>query len=171
VSFEGTYGKKPDFELRPTANGALDDPEVPNMQPAQPGSSIGATTSLTDAGEPVVLFFYRGGAVVTDVDYVFFGAPSATNVVVDKTGVVATGSSYADDTPSSSQRPAPAPPDGGSLHRCIYAEVDEIPTNGNGWTGHDETSEDGKKAFAIAIAPNERTPGGPPPAGLCTPPN
>jgi len=53
VSFEATYGKRPDFELRPTANGATDDPTVPNMQPAQPGSSIGATAfSSAETGTP-----------------------------------------------------------------------------------------------------------------------
>jgi cysteine-rich repeat protein len=169
VSFESTYGKKPDFELRPTANGAADDPSVPNMSHAQSSSSIGATASLTDAGEPIVLFFYREGALVSDVDYVFFGVPSASNLVVDKTGIVVSGSAYADDTPASAQRPAGAPPEGGSLHRCVYAEASERLIGGNGATGHDETSENSQEAFAVATA--TRTPGGPPPPGLCPPAN
>jgi cysteine-rich repeat protein len=170
ASFEATYGQKPDFELRPTANGASDDLSVPNMTSAQSGSSsIGATASLTDAGEPVVLFFYRDGPLVSDVDYLFFGAPSASNLQVDKTGIVVSGSAYADDTPASSQQPAAAPPDGGSLHRCVYAESGERLTGGNGSTGHDETSENAKEAFAVASTPNQRTPGGPPAHGLCPP--
>jgi cysteine-rich repeat protein len=172
VSFETTYGRKPDFELRPTANGASDDPSVPNMAPAQSGaSSIGATASLTDAGEPVILFFYRDGALVSDIDYLFFGTPSASNLVVDKTGIVVSGSIYADDTPPSLQHQASAPPDGGSLHRCMYAESGERLVRGNGATGHDETSENAKDAFTVAATPAGRTPGGPPPPGLCPPAN
>jgi cysteine-rich repeat protein len=168
TSFEATYGKKPDFELRPAANGAPNDPAVPDMEPAHAGS-IGATASLTDAGEPVILFSYRDGPLVSDVDYVFAGVPSTSNPVVDKTGIVAAGATYADDTPPSAQRPASAPPEGGSLHRCVYAEVDERRAGGNGMAGHDETSENGKGAFAVA--PAGRTPGAPPPAGLCAPAN
>jgi cysteine-rich repeat protein len=170
TSFESTYGRKPDFELRPAANGATNDPAVPDMEPAQAGS-IGANASLTDAGEPVILFSYRDGALVSDVDYVFVGAPSASNPVVDKTGIMVSGAAYADDTPASAQRPAGAPPEGGSIHRCVYAEVDERRAGGNGMAGHDETSENGKAAFATAATPAGRTPGAPPPAGLCAPAN
>jgi cysteine-rich repeat protein len=163
ASFEATYGRKPDFELRPTANGAAGDASVPDMEPAHAGS-IGATASLTDAGEPVVLFFWRTGPLVSDVDYVFFGAPSASNLVVDKTGIVVSGSAYADDTPASAQHAAAAPPEGGSLHRCVYAEAGERHAAGNGATGHDETSENAKDAFTVATG---RTPGGPPPPDVC----
>jgi cysteine-rich repeat protein len=166
VSFEAIYGRKPDFELRPTANGADDDPSVPDMEPAHAGS-IGATASLTDAGEPVVLFFYRDGALVSDVDYLFFGAPSASNQVVDKTGVVVSGSAYVDDTPAPAQHAAGAPPEGGSLHRCVYAEASERLVRGNGVTGHDETSENAREAFAVSAPSSGRTPGGPPPPGVC----
>jgi len=168
ISFETAYGQKPDFELRPTANGASDDPIVPNMQPAQPGSSIGATSSLTDAGEPIILFFYREGARVFDVDYLFFGTPSASNPVVDKTGVEIGGGTYAADTPAASQHPAP-PPDVGSLHRCRRDEPDEKQIGGNGLAGHDETSENAAASFVAAQGAEHRTPGGPPPPGLCNP--
>jgi len=167
LSFEAAYGKKPDFELRPTANGATDDPEVPNMQPAQTASSIGATASLTDGGEPVVLFCYQGSALVSDIDYVFYGTPSASNPAVDKTGIVVSGSSYADDTAAPAQRPIPAPPEGGSLHRCASGESDEKRAGGNGSTGHDETSEDMSAAFVFGMSVADRTPGGPPPPGIC----
>jgi hypothetical protein len=50
-SFAAMYGKPPDFELRPTANLATDDPAVPNMVTMGSGS-IGASASLTDGGEP-----------------------------------------------------------------------------------------------------------------------
>ena len=168
TSFQAVYGRQPDFELRPTANGADDDPNVPNMQPAQT-SSIGATATLTDGGEPVVLFAYRGGDLVSDADYLFFGVPSSSNPVVDKTGVIAGVSSYESDTPGSAQHLVQPPGDGGSLHRCIHVESEEKRASGNGVTGHDETSEDASKAFVLGSAPSERTPGQPPPASLCGP--
>ena len=164
-SFESTYGKKPDFELRPTANGAIDDPEVPNMQPAAGISSIGAVASLTDGGEPVVLFRYASGNLVYDVDYVFYGAVSAANPAIDKTGAVVNGSAYLSDRAASLQKPAAAPSDGGALHRCSSSEADELEKGGNGTTCHDETSEDFSAAFVRSA--NQRTPGEPPPAGLC----
>jgi cysteine-rich repeat protein len=164
-SFAATYGKAPDFELRPTANQASDDTTVPNMVAA--GSSIGASASLTDGGEPVVLFSYRGGDLVSDVDYLFYGAPSASNPMIDKTGVVAGASTYLVDTPASAQHATAAPGEAGSIHRCVYAESHETSAHGNGIAGHDETSEDVAAAFAIGATTDARTPGGPPPSGLC----
>jgi cysteine-rich repeat protein len=165
VSFETTYGKKPDFELRPKANGADGDPDVPDMQPAPGTSSIGALASLTDAGEPVVLFRYRSGSLVYDVDYVFYGSPSSANPAVDKTGVVVDGGAYQNECAGSVQKPAPAPGDGGALHRCAYGEGDETKTGGNAIVCHDETSEAFSSTFTRSS--NQRTPGGPPPPGLC----
>ena len=167
ANFEATYGTKPDFELRPTANGAVDDPKVPNMSPAQPGPSIGATCSLTDGGEPIVLFFYRSGSLVYDADYLYFGAPTSANPVVDKTAVVVTGSTYHDDTAAAWQHPVAAPAEGGSIHRCVYAEVDETRFGGNGLTGHDETGENASETFVLGSTASERTPGAPAPPRLC----
>jgi len=165
-SFAATYGKAPDFELRPTANQAADDPAVPNML-AVGGSAIGASASLTDGGEPVVLFFYRAGDLVSDVDYVFYGAPSASNPMVDKTGVIAGASSYLADTPATAQHAVAAPGEAGSLHRCVYAESRETSAQGNGVAGHDETSEDVVTAFRLGTSAAERTPGLPPPTEVC----
>jgi cysteine-rich repeat protein len=167
-SFATTYGKAPDFELRPTANQATDDPSVPNMV-AVGGASIGANASLTDGGEPIVLFFYDGGDHVSDVDYLYYGAASASNPMVDKTGVAAGTWIYLADTPAGAQRAIAAAGETGSIHRCLYAEAHETAAQGNGMTGHDETSEDAALAFAIGTGAAQRTPGGPPPASLCPP--
>jgi hypothetical protein len=165
-SFAATYGKAPDFELRPTANQATDDTTVPNMVPMG-GASIGAGASLTDGGEPIVLFFYSGGDQVFDVDYVFYGAPSAVSPMVDKTGIVRGAASYLADTPAAAQHAVAAPGETGSVHRCVYAESHETTSLGNGIAGHDETSEDASVAFRLARTVGDRTPGGPPPAALC----
>jgi len=164
-SFVATYGKAPDFELRPTANQAADDPSVPNMVAV--GASIGANASLTDGGEPVVLFSYRGGDRVFDVDYVFYGAANAGNQMVDKTGILAGASTYLADTPATAQHAVAAPGEAGSIHRCVYAESQETTVQGNGVTGHDETSEDFVMAFRLGTKAAERTPGLPPPSGVC----
>jgi cysteine-rich repeat protein len=167
LSFAATYGKAPDYELRPTANQATDDSVVPNMVAV--GSSIVASASLTDGGEPVVLFSYRGGDLVADVDYLFYGAATTSNRIVDKTGVVAGAASYLADTPASAQRPVAAPGDAGSIHRCLYAESLETTNGGNGMAGHDETSEDLATAFRVAKDVAERTPGSAPPSSVCAP--
>ena len=167
LSFAATYGQAPDYELRPTANQATDDPAVPNMVAI--GSSIGAGASLTDGGEPVVLYSYVGGDLVSDVDYVFYGTPSTSNPMVDKTGVVVGASMYLADTAPALQRATEAPSEAGSVHRCGYGESNETTAQGNGITGHDETSEDLTAAFRLGANATERTPGGPPPAGMCNP--
>jgi cysteine-rich repeat protein len=168
VSFESVYGKKPDFELRPKANGASDDADVPNMQPVTGATSIGASASLTDSGEPVILFRYGSGSLVYDVDYVYYGTVSTANPAVDKTGIIVGGVAYRNERAGSLQQPAAAPGDGGALHRCVYGEGGETKTGGNATTCHDETSEVFSATFVrSANAPDQRTPGGPPPSGLC----
>jgi cysteine-rich repeat protein len=166
-SFVAVYGKLPDFEMRPTANGATDDPSVPDMRSAQAtSSSIGASASLTDGGEPIILFRY-GSALVSDVDYLFYGAPSTSNPVVDKTGITIGDLAYAPDTRAAEQHAIGAPGESGSIHRCFYAETGEVRTAGNGLTGHDETSEDPRSTFALGTATSERTPGSSPPPSVC----
>jgi cysteine-rich repeat protein len=165
-SFVATYGKAPDFELRPTANQATDDPAVPNMVAAA-GGSIGASASLTDGGEPVILFILDGAQVIHDVDYLYYGAPSASNPVVDKTGIVSGASTYLPDTPESAQRAVAAPGEAGSIQRCVYAESSEKSGGGNGIGGHDETSEDATTAYRLSATAADRTPGAAPPAALC----
>ncbi|HEY3592876.1 MAG TPA: lamin tail domain-containing protein, partial [Polyangiaceae bacterium] len=164
LSFSAAYGTKPDFELRPTANGSTGDPSVPDMLSAETMPSIGATASLTDAGEPVVLFYAAADSpFVYDVDYVFFGTPSASNPAVDKSNEPG----YLPDTEATSQRAAPAPDETGSLHRCDRSESSEVGRGGNGLTGHDETSEDASRSFVLTTSIALRTPGGPPPPGAC----
>jgi cysteine-rich repeat protein len=167
ASFVAAYGKKPDFELRPTANGATDNASVPNMQSAQATSSIGASASLTDGGEPVILFYYDGGALLSDVDYLFYGSPSISNPVVDKTAVTVGDSTFLTDTAPAAQHQIAAPGESGSIQRCVYAETGEARGAGNGLMGHDETSEDPRITFALGNSASERTPGEGPPSSVC----
>jgi hypothetical protein len=87
--------------------------------------------------------------------------------MVDKTGVVAGASSYVADTPATAQHAVAAPGEAGSIHRCVYGESRETAAQGNGIAGHDETSEDVAASFRLGTNAAERTPGLPPPVGVC----
>lgn len=103
---------------------------------------VGASASLTDAGEIVVLFQWDGTSpLVKDVDILLAGAPTAGNSFVNKSQVTEGGSTYAVDVNSlPTQSPAPAP--GTSTKRILLEAGHENQNgNGNGITGDDETSE------------------------------
>src|SRR5258708_8033674 len=107
------------------------------MLPAQAPASIGASASLTDAGEPVILFFYRGGPLVSDVDYLFYGTPSTSNPVVDKTAVTVGDSTYQADTTAAMQHQITAPGHSGSIPLGVFAETGEARGAGDRLPGHD----------------------------------
>ena len=69
------------------------------------------------------------------------------------------------------QRPALVHGEGGSLQRCVYAEVAEKSANGKRahWARRDER----RLASRVRgdVVTRERTPGGPPSAELCAPSN
>ncbi|MCC6553484.1 MAG: thrombospondin type 3 repeat-containing protein [Polyangiaceae bacterium] len=121
-------------------------PGVPDMRPAFT-SSIGTSRGLTNANEPVVLFYWDGVSdLVEDVDYVFYGA-SATNTPVNKTAVSIDGpdadgaaSTYLDDTADDVASHA-AVSAGGDTCRVDFTEGAQTPSGGNGVTGANETSE------------------------------
>lgn len=154
TDFASVYGFAPDYDLDPADPGA----------PALTGQ-VGSTAGLTNTSEMVVLFSWNGASnLVTDLDYLFYGG--STGSAVDKTGVVVNGSAYQPDTEVTLQaaQTVSAPGANASLHRCDTAESTETKTGGNGSSGHDETSE----SFAFAWKSSAtRTPGAPPPAGLC----
>lgn len=123
--------------------------EVPKMRFAwatsAPSGNLGTGSSfasLTDGGEPVVLFYWDGAsATVRDVDYVYYGTPATTgdNVYVNKTGVAG----YVNDAPQSTG----APVSGTGTVRRDYGEGTSLTppapqvSPGNGITNQDETSE------------------------------
>ncbi len=180
TSFRSLYGQPPDYEVRPGTEAASDEPSVPNLRWVTTSSTIGSSASLTDTGEPIVLFRIRADRSVDDVDYVFYGRPTSANPAVDKTGVAAAGRAYGADRPESAQRPVPSPLAGGSLQRCNTDEPSEprdsmnsngsadgsVPSRTNGISGHDETGEDWQRSFVPTTA-ERRTPGRGPPTDLC----
>ncbi len=115
------------------------------MLTAYPGSIRGVPT-LTNPGEGVILFYWDGiSNLVSDVDIVVAGNnPESDNLPPNKTGqlVVGTSSTYAPDLglfPPSSDILR----DEESYQRIALENDSETQDgNGNGITGHDETSED-----------------------------
>jgi hypothetical protein len=117
--------------------------------------SIDQGCSLTDSGEMVILYYWDGiSDLVTDVDYVIWGSTANLDkYFVNKDGVSIDGpdsgtmlSVYAPDTASPIQDTRKLT---SSTHSTGYSfqrlsvpqEVGEVTTGGNGFGGHDETSE------------------------------
>lgn len=106
--------------------------------------------SLTNSGEVIALFRWDGQSdLVKDVDLMLVGAPTATNGIVDKSGMPIDGpdsgtatTAYAVDArtmPMQSSTPA----SGKSTKRLVTEVGHETQSGGgNGITGDDETSED-----------------------------
>ena len=89
---------------------------------------------LGNSAETLILFHWDGSsATVQDVDYLLWGNNSFG---IDKSGV----SGYTSDTPAASQSYLPVHSLDEKLVR-ISNEGSETQTEGNGITGHDETSE------------------------------
>ncbi|MEJ2050751.1 MAG: hypothetical protein P8Y60_13105, partial [Calditrichota bacterium] len=131
-----------DFEI-------LDNSAVPNMDSVY----VGATASLSNQ-EMVILFHWDGQSdLVQDVDYAMWGTFPAS--FVDKSGVSIDGpdagtdpSTYKNDTPVNDQH---------AMERISVTENGEIFVNGNGITGHNETSEPIDQNFAVQSSPNPGT--------------
>jgi hypothetical protein len=105
-------------------------------------TDVNNTPRLTDGGALVVLFQWDGtSGLVQDVDIMIMGAPTLTNVLVDKSGVMQNGATYATDANTIAGQPS-APGIGQSTKRIALEDGHETQTGaGNGITGHDETSE------------------------------
>ncbi|HEY4242517.1 MAG TPA: lamin tail domain-containing protein [Kofleriaceae bacterium] len=112
-------------------------------------SSTG-TPTLTNTGEPIVLFYWDGQSdLVKDVDLLICGVPTSTNLLVDKSGLGVDGpdtgstpSNYGADAMTIAAQ-ASAPGSGFSTKRIAPETGHEHQSGtGNGITGDDETSED-----------------------------
>jgi hypothetical protein len=100
------------------------------------------TPSLTNGGEIVVLFSWDGTSdLVTDVDIMLAGAPTAANGLVTKSGVTVKASTYKTDANTIANQ-ATAPGSGKSTKRILLETGHETQNGtGNGVGGDDETSE------------------------------
>jgi len=107
------------------------------------------TATLTNAGEPVVLFHWDGAAdKVTDVDIMIVGTPSAANLLANKSGIGIDGpdadsvtGAYATDANTLPTQSAPGAAKSTKRIALESATVETQAGTGNGVAGHDETSE------------------------------
>jgi hypothetical protein len=149
TAFVAAHGVAPTYSLR---DGDLD-------------LIAGSTdATLTNDGEVVVAFYWDGRTdLVTDVDAVHVGRPTASNQVLSKSDVAVDGpdadaipSTYADDDRSMPLQPT-APASGQSTRRISTEPGHERQDGtGNGVDGDDETSE---AIDATWSAPGTPTPG------------
>lgn len=141
TEFHKIYGRYPDYDV------SASDTHAPTMQGAFSGSS-----GLSDGDEVVVLFRSVPGAVkVSDLDYIIYGN---TSDAVDKTSTTLLPTPYLPDTAMLLQHPAPAPKGAQqALVRCDASEGLEIKTGGNGYVGHDETSEAFDQTWRVLAGP------------------
>jgi MYXO-CTERM domain-containing protein len=138
------FGVYPTYEILPTivanGNAGVPDMVVPFM------NALGSVRGLTNGGEPIILFYWDGVTdLVTDIDYVAFGTPSAANPTVNKTGVMVNASTYLPDTVDAAVNHAPLSVATTTINTCRvvpFSEGAQIKVGGNGVTGSDETSED-----------------------------
>jgi len=109
----------------------------------------GSAPTLTNTGEPVVLFYWDGVSDrITDVDVMLAGAPTASNALLDKSSVTVDGpdadalaTAYAADAMTITAQTA-APGSSLSTKRvALESAGTEHQTGGNGVLGQDETSE------------------------------
>jgi hypothetical protein len=151
AAFSAVYGMDPTYEL--FEDDAAPD-AIPDMLEATAGS-IAGQGGLSDAGEVVVMYMWDGQSdLVQDVDYVLWGDKAEA---VDKTGVSVDGpdadsdaTPYLADTATDDQAVVNADndddedphDDGMSAQRILSVEDLENWLDGNGITGHNETSED-----------------------------
>ena len=131
--FTQTYGVNADMTL-------FDD-----MLDAEEGVSTRGSSSapkLTNTAETLILFYWDGlSESIQDVDYLLWGDAS---YAIDKTGI----GTYLNDTPVESQSFMPVHSDGQKLSR-ISNEGNENSVEGNGITGHDETSENLNETWEV----------------------
>jgi len=126
-AYESVYGQTPDI--------SLDDDMLSVSEDSDTKGNPGAP-KLHNSSETLILFYWDGSSeIVKDVDYLIWGDNS---FAIDKSGI----NGYLSDTPTSSQSLMPVHATNEKLVRLDKSsEGGETQANGNGITGHDETSE------------------------------
>lgn len=162
AAFSGTFGFLPDVEL--FEDDVISD-TVADMRwvfgDAGNNSIVGATVpSLTNTGEPIVLYYYEPAAALTvDIDMFIWG--TSNSYQVDKTGVSVAGSTYLPDTAKGNQHPfGPALEFGDAYRRVAGEDGNQVPSGSNGVNGRDETSENWLTTFAMETSDPSRPSGG-----------
>jgi hypothetical protein len=103
----------------------------------------GSAAVLAATGTAIALFAWDGSAAtVQDVDLMTVGQPLAANAFVSKSGMAQGSGAYKTEANTLPMQAA-TPPSGKSTQRQLLEATHEVQNGqGNGITGHDETSED-----------------------------
>lgn len=162
--FMSGYAMEPDYSYLNTTG--LD---VGMVDPSGDSGTIlvGATPSLTNGGESVILFYWDGASdLVQDVDMINVGVPSAPNTVTSKAGEMVDGpdadeafSSYVLESALIGNTDGTA---GDNFsHKRILLEAGAEPQDGtsNGITGDDEAGEDFRITWDNTATFSAPTPG------------
>ena len=155
VEYQAAYGRKPDFELFEDGTAPDDIPELLEAYPGSINAGLGGAGNvpvLSDVAESLILYSWDGSTdLVQDLDYLMWGTNTA--VRIDKSGVTVGSGTYLADTPVASQdAAASAGPTFGSVMRRVDGdEGNEAITGGNGFGGHDETSENLATTFPTVV--------------------
>lgn len=162
--FNDQFDRDPDYALE-----LASDPVAAAMVPV---ADSDRSMDITDTGEPIILFRWDGASdLVTDIDIVLVGneapAPGQDNGLPDKSSTTVDGpdadlveSAYAADaaeTPAMSFRAN----NGASYQRIAPETGNEARGGGNGFDGHDETSEQTLETWTqeqLAPTPGEVAP-------------
>jgi DNA/RNA endonuclease YhcR with UshA esterase domain len=133
AKYQSQYGSLPDISL---------DDDLQDAISGTPSKGNTAAPKLGNTTESLILFYWDGtSTTVQDVDYLVWGD---NTFAIDKSGV----SGYLNDTPIVNQDVLPIHDASEKFFR-ISDEGAEISTNGNGITGHDETSEPFSSTWTI----------------------
>lgn len=153
IKFTASFTFAPDIELY--EDDAFPD-GVPDMRSvfAAPDNSIITATStptLTNTGEPIILFKWTEGTdLVVDVDIFVWMAGTTTSYQFTKTGKTVGSSTYAPDRAVAQQTPfATQLAFGNSYVRIDASEGTQVLTGSNGIAGRDELSENWNTTWAM----------------------
>jgi len=120
------------------------------------GSMGFSSNKIDEIDELIILFKWdsESNQLIKDVDYFVWSSLDGVVNVVDKTGIVGIDS-YADDTALDNQLYfETVAGEYYAYSRIGTDEVDEIQNDGNGITGHNETSENFRESWTIIRIPD-----------------
>jgi hypothetical protein len=153
TAFTASFGFEPDIELH--EDDAFPD-AVPDMRSIfpEPNNSIvssASVPSLTNTGEPVILYKWtEGSPLVTDVDVFVWLAGTTVSYQFSKTGKTVGGATYLPETSVAQQHPFQQQlAFGNSYVRIDATEGAQVTSGSNGVGGRDELSENWTLTWAM----------------------
>ncbi len=160
TAFTASFGFEPDIELY--EDDAFPD-AVPDMRNifAEPNNSVvssASVPSLTNTGEPIILYKWTAGTpLVTDVDIFVWQAGTTVSYEFSKTGKTVAGATYLPDTAVAQQHPfLQQLAFGNSYVRLDATEGAQLTSGSNGVGGRDELSENWAVTWGMGVSDPSR---------------